>query len=87
LSKSKHDRRTKYDNPAVNKHFGLQIRSLQNAHRTVLNSRLQALLRLREREKEGAAADKKKIHKKVGYREIEMLKVAYFSYLKKKAKR
>jgi hypothetical protein len=43
------------NNSDVHKHFGLQIRTLQNAPRTVLNNRLQALLRLREREKEGTA--------------------------------
>ena len=75
MSKSKHDRRTKYDNPAVNKHFGLQVRSLQNAHRTVLNSRLQALLRLREREKEGVAADIEEIHKKLVTERLKMVLV------------
>ena len=40
-------------------------------------------MKLKKKENEEEATHLLKIHKKVGYREIEMLKVAYFRYLKK----
>jgi hypothetical protein len=60
-------------NPAVNKHFKLQIKTLQNAPRDP--DKLERLLKLKERKKEEEAMHIKDIERLVT--EIEMLKVVY----------
>jgi hypothetical protein len=59
--------------PAVNKHFKLQIKTLQNAPRDP--DKLERLLKLKERKKEEEAMHIKDIERLVT--EIEMLKVVY----------
>ncbi len=62
------------NSPATNRHFDLQIKTLQNAPRD--SDKLQALLKLKEREKQQKVADMEHTQRLVT--EIEMLKVALY---------
>jgi hypothetical protein len=62
------------NNPIVNKHFELQIKTLQNAPRDV--DKLEWLLKAKEREKEEEAMHMEDTQRLVT--EIEMLKVVLY---------
>ena len=60
-------------NPVMKRHYELEIEMLQNAPRDE-NKLREELLKLKERQYE-QATHMLKVHKKVSYREIEILKV------------
>jgi hypothetical protein len=59
----------KNNNPAINKHFKLQIKRLQDAPRGDADNKLEWLLKVKEeREKHQEAMHIEDTHRKVGYR-------------------